>query len=130
MKDKVLIHEIEKYLTFLKKMSQEDFNSILKKEKEIIFEIKNKQGFIKSKESLVSDGEIENIIVKLGSLEARDVGLKYLEELDLGRADIELILRKLDMPFLKKDSILKLNDKIIEGTIGFKLRSQAIQNKP
>lgn len=111
-------------------MSQEDFNSILKKEKEIIFEIKNKQGFIKSKESLVSDGEIENIIVKLGSLEARDVGLKYLEELDLGRADIELILRKLDMPFLKKDSILKLNDKIIEGTIGFKLRSQAIQNKP
>lgn len=129
MKDKVLIQEIEKYLTFLKKMSQEDFNSILKKEKEIIFEIKNKQGFIKSKESLVSDGEIENIIVKLGSLEARDVGLKYLEELDLGRADIELILRKLDMPFLKKDSILKLNDKIIEGTIGFKLRSQAIQNK-
>ena len=33
----------------------------------------------------------------------------------------------LDIPFQKKDSIDRILEKIIEGTIGFRLRSQAIQ---
>jgi len=43
------------------------------------------------------------------------------------KIDIENIAKKLDVPFQKKDSIEKLKYKIIERTIGFRLRSQAIQ---
>lgn len=129
MKDKFLIQEIEKYIAFLKKLSEDDINALLEKKKEIVFEIKGKQGGSKGKEDLISDREINVIVTRLGSIENREDGFNYINSLKLTRIDLERILKLLDLPFAKKDSISKLNEKIFEGTIGFKLRSQAIQNK-
>ncbi|WP_294297601.1 hypothetical protein [uncultured Chryseobacterium sp.] len=129
MKEKVLIQEIEKYLTFLKKISQDDLNSLLKKEKEIIYHIQNKST-IKNKEILIDDEQIDKIINKLGSVEKREDGDIFIETLNLTRVDIENMLKKLDTHFTKKDSIIRLKNKLIESTIGFKLRSEAIQKKP
>ncbi|MGA6118714.1 hypothetical protein [Sphingobacterium anhuiense] len=128
MKDKILIQELEKYLTFLKKISQDDLEALQKKKMEIVFEIREKQRFVKSKEFLFTDEEIDNIIEKLGSIEKREDGIIYLNGLNLGRLDVERILKKLDLPTMKKDTIQQLFDKIIENTIGYKLRSKAIQN--
>ncbi|MGE8534832.1 MAG: hypothetical protein ACN6OJ_09645 [Chryseobacterium sp.] len=128
MKDKFLIQEFEKYLTFLKKISHDDLNSILKREKEIVFEIRDKSSKLKNRELLIGD-EIEKIINKLGSVEKREDGINYIETLNLTRIDIENILKKLDTHFTKKDSIQRLKEKLIESTIGFKLRSEAIQKK-
>lgn len=130
MKDRFLIQEIEKYLTFLKKISQDDIDALVKKKKEIVFEIREKQNVSKQKELAVRDEEIVAIIEKLGSLEKRDEGIVYLSNFILGRLDLEQILKKMDLPAFKKDSIQQLIDRIIENTIGFKLRSQAIQNNP
>ncbi|WET48149.1 hypothetical protein PYS58_16415 [Chryseobacterium indologenes] len=128
MKDKFIIQEFEKYLTFLKKISHDDLNSILKREKEIVFEIRDKSSKLKNRELLIGD-EIEKIINKLGSVEKREDGINYIETLNLMRIDIENILKKLDTHFTKKDSIPRLKEKLIESTIGFKLRSEAIQKK-
>lgn len=128
MKDKILIQEIEKYLAFLKKISQDDLDALSKKKKEIVFEIREKQNVSKPKELVLSDEEITTIVKKLGSLEKRDEGKAFLSNYNLGRLDLEHILKRMDLPALKKDNIQQLTDRIIENTIGFKLRSQAIQN--
>ena len=62
-------------------------------------------------------------------MNSREDGFKLLVDKCSSRLDLEVLARKLDIPFTKKDIIEKLKDKIIEGTIGFRLRSQAIQDK-
>lgn len=57
----------------------------------------------------------------------KEKGKAYLESLNLRKVQYEKILKELDSPFDKKDSIARLISKIIEATIGFRLRSQAIQ---
>lgn len=43
------------------------------------------------------------------------------------RLDFETIAKRMDIPFQKKDTIERLKEKIIESSIGYKIRSQAIQ---
>ncbi len=38
-------------------------------------------------------------------------------------------MKSLDIPLLQRDNIEKLQEKIIESTIGYRLRSEAIQGK-
>lgn len=128
MSDTSLIYEVERYISFLKNLSKEELNSLSKKEKEIVFEIKNKQNSQRNNERLISEQEVNDIILKLNSMNERLEGENYLKPLKLSRQSLEIILKKLDIPYQKKDSISKLYDKIIESTIGYKLRSQAIQN--
>lgn len=128
MSDTSLIYEVERYISFLKNLSKEELNSLSKKEMEIVFEIKNKQNIQKNIERLISEQEVNDIILKLSSMNERLEGENYLKPLKLSRQSLEVILKKLDIPYQKKDSISKLYDKIIESTIGYKLRSQAIQN--
>ena len=40
---------------------------------------------------------------------------------------LEVIARKLDIPITRQDKIEDLRDKIVEATVGAKIRSQAIQ---
>lgn len=128
MSDTSIIYEVERYISFLKNLSIDELNSLSKREKEIIFEIKNKQNIQKNIESLLSELEVNDIIMKLNSMNERLEGENYLKSLKLSRQNLENLLKKLDTPYQKKDSISKLYDKIIESTIGYKLRSQAIQN--
>lgn len=130
MEDNILIQEIEKYLAFLKKMSKDDLSAVLKKEKEIIFEIRDKSEKVKSKELLVSEDQITFFIEKLGAMDKREDAILLINELNLSRIDIERFLKKLDIHFTKKDPIPRLKEKLLEGTIGFKLRSEAIQKNP
>ena len=129
MNDLILVKEFEKMISFFKSLKKDELNSIIKKEKEIIFELRDKKDEVKKNiEKLMSDEEIENIILKLNSMKERIDGEECLIDLKLNRQNLEKVLKKLDTPFVKKDSISKLYDKIIESTIGYKLRSQAIQN--
>nr|MDE6695640.1 hypothetical protein [Muribaculaceae bacterium] len=67
------------------------------------------------------------VIQRLESMHDKEKGKVYLESLNLKKAQYEKILKELDSPFDKKDNIARLISKIIEATIGFRLRSQAIQ---
>ena len=128
MADNVIINEIEKYIAFLKNLSKDELASISKKETEIIFSIKEKGKQLKVSTSDLNDKDVEDIIDYLNSLSDRRNGEDYLKSVNLTRLDFEVILKKLDIPYLKKDPVSKLFDKIIESTIGYKLHSQAIQN--
>jgi hypothetical protein len=65
----------------------------------------------------------------LDSLQSREEVLQYLNEHCKTKKELTLIAKAVDVHVQKSDKVDQLKEKIIESTIGFKLRSAAIQNK-
>lgn len=77
------------------------------------------------------DADLENIILKLTAFPNREEAQQFLETNFSTRKSVEIIARKLDIPISKQDKFETLRDKVIEATVGARVRSMAIQgNKP
>lgn len=129
MKEIDLVVEVERYISFLKSISLKDLESIVNKEKEIVFGLKQIQGKEIDTDKAIKLGNVDAIITMLEGMDSREEGKQYVQSLSLNRKQLELILKKLDVPVQKKDTIVKLYAKIIDSTIGYKLRSAAIQKQ-
>ena len=69
--------------------------------------------------------EVKLIIESLYTFNNRKAGREYLKSKHFKRVELEVIVKVLDIP--NQGTIEKLIDSIIERTIGFRLRSKAIQ---
>jgi len=122
---------LDDYLSFIKSLSNEEKLKLEKNEIIIKFDlILNSKGEDFKKNSLFDFNDNLNedtIIEKLYSFNSRIEGERFLNSTCTNKNAFERVAKKLDLPFQKKDSIEKLVTKIIERTIGFRLRSQAIQ---
>lgn len=129
MKKNVYLSEIERFISYLDKLSDAEISKlndgIAKIQYNIVYVKKEKSENCQSAKILNID-PVE-IINALENLSTRESGEEYLKDKLITRLDYEAVVKKLDIPYNKKDNINKLKDKIIEGTIGFRLRSQAIQ---
>lgn len=117
---------MERFLAFLNKLPQVVVNEIEKGEKQIEINVvastKEPNEPIQQNSVVVSES-----ISLLNSMQTREEAYSYISSSDLKKADLEAICKLLDLPFTKKENIKALQEKIIEGTVGYKLRSQAIQ---
>jgi hypothetical protein len=122
------IQTMEFCLAFLKKLSDEEISKIESGELLVQFNLINRKENRKEKKDsiTVSATEMIDFLNKVGQREEAE---KYLESFPISRLSLEEILRELDHPFTKKDNLDKLKQKIVEATIGFRLRSNAIQGK-
>ena len=129
-KNNIYIELIESFSSFLKSLSTKDINDLYNGNKEVSFEIKEKL-ITSNNPKVLSFNEFtaQSIIDQLNILKNRQEGELILKEKCNNRFDYEKIASILDIPFQKKDTIDRILEKIIEGTIGFRLRSQAIQGK-
>lgn len=118
--------EMERFLAFLNKLPQAVVKEIENGEKRIEINV-----ISTSKESdepiLQNSVVVSESISLLNSMQSREEAYSYMSSSDLKKADLEAICKQLDLPFTKKENIKALLEKIIEGTVGYKLRSQAIQ---
>ncbi len=73
--------------------------------------------------------EIEEIGKELRKLRSRELGEQFLQRQQLSRKELEELARYLELPVETKDSVERLKGKVIEGTIGFRLRSEAIRGE-
>jgi hypothetical protein len=71
--------------------------------------------------------ELDAAIERLSALDSREAGREFLLNHYSTRTDLELLARRADLPVQKRDNIDALRSRIIESTIGYRLRSQAIQ---
>lgn len=71
--------------------------------------------------------DLVNVIEKLTAFANRDEAQHFLNANFSTRKSVELIARKLDIPISKQDKVETLRDKVIEATVGARVRSQAIQ---
>lgn len=71
--------------------------------------------------------EIQEALERLHSTQSRDEGEKLLEERFPTKPALEALARRADLPVQSRDTVASLRDRIIESTIGYRLRSRAIQ---
>ena len=118
--------EMEHFLAFLNKLPQAVIKEIENGDKRIEINVistsKEYDEPIQQNSVVVSES-----ISFLNSMQSREEAYSYMSSSDLKKADLEAICKQLDLPFTKKENIKALQEKIIEGTVGYKLRSQAIQ---
>ncbi|KAA6330608.1 hypothetical protein EZS27_020707 [termite gut metagenome] len=127
-KKNIIIEQYNALSTFLQKLTDKEIVDLENGEKEIKFQIINK-GKHTTKEFSIDEDSIQEIISKLNCMTSREEGNELLNSKCSVRQDYESIAKRIDIPYTQKDTIEKLKEKIIEGTIGFRLRSQAIQDK-
>ena len=84
----------------------------------------------RSKDELAKPQEpinVEEIIRELTNSATRQDAQAYLYSKYSSKKLLELIARQLDIPIIRQDKVEFLRDKVIEATVGARLRSQAIQ---
>ena len=72
---------------------------------------------------------VRAIAAQLQTLQTRDDGDALLREKVPNRSALEAIARFLQLPVQRDDTVDRLRAKIVENTIGSRLRSDAIQGK-
>lgn len=74
-----------------------------------------------------ADIDVDSIIEKISAMATRPEAQEFLDAKFPSRKLLEPIARKLDIPIVKQDRLEALRDKIIEATVGARIRSQTIQ---
>jgi len=126
----IYLIQFDKLTSFLKGLNDIEIANLESGNFEIKMELVSKKDYLKNSPSRVlsyDEFAAQQIIDELNNFNNREEGLKFLLTKCSSRIDLESIARRMDIPFQKKDTIDKLKEKIIESSIGFRLRSQAIQ---
>ena len=111
----------------LQKFSDEELADISSGKVKIKIDIINNS--TTSQKSIACDINYEKIKSDLNSFQTREKGLEYLNLQCKTKKELTALAKIIDIPVQKTDKIAQLKEKIIESTIGFRLRSAAIQNK-
>lgn len=120
---------LQKVIRDIKKLSDEDIGKIHAGERSYhqLLDKSNKS----SRKSAPSNLDIEGVVKELNlcaSYEEGEAILKKDRTPKLKKKDFQNILKYLNVHFTTKDTIPVLKEKIIENTIGYRIRSEAIQN--
>ncbi len=75
----------------------------------------------------LSSEVISEVLDQLNICKSRKLGLEVLNKYFKNKKELELFAKQINVYVMKQDKVDKVKDKIIEGTIGAALRSNAIQ---
>ena len=76
---------------------------------------------------MLTDVEMEALRRELEGLESREAGTALLEQRCPTREHLKWLTRSCDLPVRKDESRERMIENIVEATIGYRLRSKAIQ---
>lgn len=125
--DKKVLDLIQIIIEKTKKYSQEEVVKLLNNDFDIV--IKEKKEKTKTfNQSSNTETRFEDLLTSLKSMKTREDGILLLHEKCPTRKSLETIAKKIDIQITKHDDSNRLKEKIIEATIGYRLRSSAIQN--
>jgi hypothetical protein len=72
---------------------------------------------------------VQQIAARLQVLPDRESVRQLLRETCKTKSCLEQLARVLDLPVRREDTVESLSEKVVEATIGFRLRSEAIRGK-
>jgi hypothetical protein len=128
-----VLHSIlNQVANLVKRMSDDDLRELM--QGELVLDFVKRDGSRKrlssnNKKPLLDKGEMETLVSQLRTKDDRESGLALLNECCPGKNSLERLARHIDIPVIPRDNINTLKEKIIEATIGYRLRSIAIQGK-
>jgi len=117
--------------SLVKKMSDEELKMLTEGDVtiDLVKKDESRKPINRAKDSFLRRSEIEPIVSQLRSMDEREQGVALLSKLHLNKASLELVARHIDLPVTQRDNMETLREKIIEATIGYRLRSMAIQGR-
>ncbi len=122
----VLSNALRRITNAIDDLDEEEFSKLIDDSYNIEIRLTRKRN---KDESPITNLEtnIADLISKLTNFPSREEAQRFLETNGSTRKALEPIARSLDIPVLKQDKVDVLRDKIIEATVGARIRSQAIQ---
>ena len=113
---------LKQFMRFLEQLSRSDLDALDKQTKRIEFSLCSS-----SVSRLPSSADITAIIEKLKNAEDKIVVNSLIDTLT--KNELLQICRALDLPVRKADKIERIRERIVQSTVGFRTRSQAIQKE-
>jgi hypothetical protein len=78
----------------------------------------------------LAEQDLAAIRQALNEAQSRDAALVLLKERCPTKEALLQLSRYLDLQAQKRETLEKLQERIVEGTVGFRLRSRAVQREP
>ena len=75
----------------------------------------------------IGESDCRQIADELTRAADRNAGMAILSRRCPSKSDLILLARLLDLPVQKRENVDRITEKVIEATIGFRLRSRAVQ---
>lgn len=120
-----IIFILKKISFLVSKLSDDEINDLLNGKITITLTGKKKK---KANKKLIGEKIIENYILQLRTMTEREKGIALLKEEGVDKSFLKRLAKNIDIPTDNRDNIETLIEKIIEATIGYRLRSKAIQS--
>lgn len=109
-------------------LSEEDKAALISGEASLRVSVESKTRPRRSPQP-TDDTDIIALRTRLDSCQSRDDAERIIEEMSFSKAALRQITKAFELPYTKDDSVSRLVERIVESTVGFRLRSQAIQGK-
>ena len=120
-----MLKAFQRIVGALEKLSEDDLSKLFDESYNIEIRIIRKRS--KEENLPLTETYMPALILKLTSFVSREEAQDFLNLNCSTRKTLEPIARNLDIPIMKQDKVETLRDKIIEATVGARIRSQAIQ---
>lgn len=111
---------------FLRALTHEQVDELARGDARIILARRNTSAR-KQRVSQDQSVDLDGVRATLQEMDTRDEGQAFLDRIKLPRSALQILATSMDMPVNKSDTVEKLKDLVIEATIGFRLRSNAIR---
>jgi hypothetical protein len=135
-KNRKVLKLLNQFIAQLDQLSEEDLEKIEAGEATIRFEFLNTSVSKPAKEAKTKAPAstkpnsllLETIAADLGRIVAREEGMQIIRAQTLTVAQLKSLAKSLHITLMTGDKKDQIVERIIEGTVGFRLKSQAIQH--
>lgn len=107
------------------RLSPDDLNKLVDPSYDLEIRIIRRR--VKDESGSSSVADVSSVVEKLTGFSSREDAASFLDSNYSSKKPLEQIARFLDIAVTKKDRVDGLRDKIIEGTTGARIRSEAIK---
>ncbi|WP_159052645.1 hypothetical protein [Streptomyces bungoensis] len=122
----VPLEVLKQVAALLRRLTPEEIEKLANGQAKLVCEPLAKRA--SAKKSAVRElPHVEEIKAALTGMDSREAGYSYLGELGLNKEELRRLASNLDLPMPRSDTADRVKDRIIEATIGYRLRSEAIR---
>ena len=114
---------------FISKLSQKDVEDLINRRSHLTLVSRHGATKTGTATKQLTDQAAKEILSRLNGSATRENGIQILKKDCETRSCLEALARFADLPVQKRDTVVILRDRIIEATIGYRLRSRAIRGK-
>ncbi len=115
---------IREFLKFLESLSPDALSAVMQGDRKITFSLGD-DSEPKKKTATLDDKSLATLQQQLRDSRSREDAHSLIA--GLTKASLTALAKQLDTPTQKADTVDRLREKIVEATIGFRMRSEAIQ---